>query len=55
MYVDLLKQPLGEHKVSCLLQVLGVKDDTALQHPILKSNKAIEYGLSNWHLSIRLQ
>lgn len=55
MYADLLKQTLREHNVHCLLQVLGVKDNAVLKHPIPKLNKAIEFGLNNWCLSIRLQ
>lgn len=41
MYVDLLKQALREPNVNCLLQVLGVKDNAVLKHPIPKLNKAI--------------
>lgn len=54
IYVDLLKQALREYSINCLLQVLIVKDNAVVKHPIPKLNKIAKFGLNNWCLSIRL-
>lgn len=42
MYVDLLKQALREYNINSLLQILRVKDNAAVKHPIPKLNKIIK-------------
>lgn len=54
IYVGLLKQALREYSINCLLQVLIVKDNAVVKHPIPKLNKITKFGLNNWCLSIRL-
>lgn len=39
MYVDLLKQAFREYNRNCMLQILRVKDNAVVKHPIPKLNK----------------